>query len=489
MSHKPSPYQQAIYNALITTTKNIAISATAGSGKTHTLLECAKLLPYGKSSIFIAFNKHIVEELKSKLPQNVQAKTMHSLGFQILRANYGNVSLNDKKQIGFIEPLFPNEETPKKKWKKVYTVDKLMSLARASMVRPIKDDLERLCELHALDVDNEEVSATIKAMRKFEEYTRDADYNLTADFQDFISIVALHDDIKVPKFDYVLIDEGQDMSKIDRLFLNKLVKPVTGRKIICGDGRQAIYSWRGADINSFREFSNEPNTITLPLTVSYRCAKAVVRAAKKVYPEIEECEENEEGEERKGELSEITEKDLVICRNNRPLIEVFFHLLDNNKRGHIVGKEVEEGLLGMLSSLSRSDSTKIFKEFEKREKDKIIHSLEVKGIKNYKKHPRYAVIEEKLSILQRLFERFNTVEEVENFITEIFDEDREGTRLMTIHKAKGGECDRVFVIERFEGKDLIPNQYAVTEEQLIAEENLRFVSKTRSKKSLIYLDL
>lgn len=490
---KPSKYQQDIYNKLITTNKNIVINATAGAGKSTTLIEASKLIPYSKKAIFNAFNKHIVNELKNRLPANVECSTMHSVGFRCIKNHFpGEVKVNEKKQIKFIEPLLEKETNQRKKWKSIYAVDRVMRLARATMTKANRADIGNLLEKYALDLTDEEIGITVHAMQKFSSYNNDSEsrYDFMCDFTDMIEFVALND-VKVPQYDYVFIDEAQDCSALDRILLNKLVKPVTGRKIICGDGRQAIYSFRGADIDSFTKFVSESNTIKLPLTVSYRCAKKIVEEARKVYSEIEPYEENEEGEVRKGKIEEIQEEDMVICRNTRPLIDVFLELISAGKSAYIVGKEMEQGLLAMIADLNPDDKTKdVWQPFLVERKEKIKRELESKGVKNVLKHPKYGVIMEKLSILGILFNKFEYVYQVEEFIKEIFeDEEREGIRLMTVHKSKGLESNRVFFIREFEGKELIPSQYAVTEDQLIAEDNLKFVGITRAKRELIYLDL
>ena len=113
-----------------------------------------------------------------------------------------------------------------------------------------------------------------------------------------------------------------------------------------------------------------------------------------------------------------------------------------------------------------------------------------KKLINPKNHPQYAIILEKIEILRMLFDKFDTLSEVETFIETVFDDnERDGIALMTVHKAKGLESDRVFFIEKYEGKKLIPSQYAVTKEQLIQESNLSFVCLTRAKNEFVYLEL
>ena len=58
-----STYQNAIFDTILATNKNIVVNATAGSGKTFTAVEISQLVPASKNVAFLAFNKSIVEEL------------------------------------------------------------------------------------------------------------------------------------------------------------------------------------------------------------------------------------------------------------------------------------------------------------------------------------------------------------------------------------------------------------------------------------------
>ena len=53
--------------------------------------------------------------------------------------------------------------------------------------------------------------------------------------------------------------------------------------------------------------------------------------------------------------------------------------------------------------------------------------------------------------------------------------------MMTIHKSKGLENDRVFLCRL----DLIPSKFAVTQSQLDQERNLLYVGITRAKRELV----
>ena len=72
-----SKYQLAIFDAYENTNKNIVVEATAGSGKSKTLTELCNRTKEGTSCLFMAFNKSIAEELKTKLPTTVELSLIH----------------------------------------------------------------------------------------------------------------------------------------------------------------------------------------------------------------------------------------------------------------------------------------------------------------------------------------------------------------------------------------------------------------------------
>ena len=102
---KPSIYQEAIFDFIQNGTGNCVIDAVAGSGKTSTIVKALKMIPSDKKVIFVAFNKSIVNELISRVPKNVEVKTMHSFGFGAVRYNMGNVQMKEDKIMDTIKQL------------------------------------------------------------------------------------------------------------------------------------------------------------------------------------------------------------------------------------------------------------------------------------------------------------------------------------------------------------------------------------------------
>lgn len=486
-----SKYQQDIYNALLTTTSNLVVKSTAGSGKTTTLVGCCKQIPYGKRVLFAAFNKHTVNELKLRLPPDVTCQTLHSIGLKAISANYQSITVNDNKQIDYIMPLFEREKSHKTKWSKIYEADKLLKLVRATMTQLEKEKVEELAVAHNLYPDEDILESVVLAGRSLRDYNEQAEEFLKVDFLDMVAVPALDSRMRLPQFDFVLLDESQDFSKLDQVLLERLVKKPRGRLIAVGDDRQAIYSFRGADVNSFQYFIDRPNTLKLPLTISYRCGKQIVAHAAQVYPEIESWSESKEGIVRKGDLSEVRDGDLVLCRNVRPLVHAFFDLVEKyHKKCTIVGKEIEKGLLNVLAGLdSESDVVELTNHITNL-KSVLTDKLARKGHSNPTAHVKYEALCEQTGVVERVASNYATIGQVEEKIRSIFqDESVANIRLMTIHKSKGLESNRVFLIECFEKQKLIPNKHAVTADQLTQEKNLLFVAYTRAKDELVKVEL
>jgi ATP-dependent DNA helicase Rep len=81
---------------------------------------------------------------------------------------------------------------------------------------------------------------------------------------------------------YLLVDEYQDTNGAQYELL-KLLAGVAGRFTAVGDDDQAIYAWRGADIENLRRLGDDyPDLKIIPLTQNYRSSQRILRAANSV---------------------------------------------------------------------------------------------------------------------------------------------------------------------------------------------------------------
>lgn len=243
-----------------------------------------------------------------------------------------------------------------------------------------------------------------------------------------------------------------------------------------------IYQFSGSSVTNFRLLQQLPNTTTLPLDITYRCSKKIVEEAQKVFSNgIVAAPNAKEGIVRNGDFEEAQSGDFILCRNNLPLIEVFIKLLELGKKSSIKGKDFGEALCRLLEKIKYIDDLEILKE-EK------LQSLLDKGIPHNIaiNNPSYVNLLEKCAIIMRLYSIWKDVNTLKERISKIYtDENTDDIVLSTIHKSKGLEADRVF----FLNSNLIPSQYAVSQEALYSEYCLKFVAITRARNELIYCSI
>ena len=475
--------QLAIFDAYEQTRKNIAISATAGAGKSQTIIECCKRTSPGKKVLFMAFNKSIAEELKLKVPENIEVNTFHSKGLKVLFYNFSfKMKLSENKCFQLARKVLDIKEIPyKQQMRYLFELQDIWNAIRMNLLVDYERDIPYIC----IEKDIEFRDRMIQDIQKIEfEWSKSAlKINGNKEFQmDFTDMLwlpyTLLNDENFPKYDVVFLDEVQDQNTLQRELTQQFVKPKFGRLISVGDEKQCIYQFSGSSISNFRLLQNLPNTVVLPLDVTYRCAKRIVEEAKTVFSNgIEYAPNATEGLVRDGDVTEAKDGDFVLCRNNLPLIEVFVILLEKGRKAIIKGKDFGEALCAILDKIEKIE------DLEKLKEEKIQKIME-KGV-SYQvalQNPTYLNLVEKCSILIQLYRIWNNINELEAHIKQIYTEDIEGVVLSTIHKSKGLEANRVF----FLNSNLIPSSHAITQDALYSEMCLKFVAITRAKKELIY---
>lgn len=480
----PSPYQEKIYYEVIHTQNNIVVQATAGAGKTTTILECLKLVPRFKRSIFLSFSNAIVKELKDRVPQGIQASTLHSLGFRILISHYGECVKKIEENKYFRKCLVSfysdKKEKTKEDFKNCFRVQDICSFIRMSMVELEYEKVRVMCEYYNIDYTEQLIKYSIELLSKKE------DWKYGIDFVDMLYLPIKLDLINI-KYDLVFLDEAQDLNECQFQFLLKL-RSQNGRMICVGDENQSVYGFMGSTVDVFYKLQTLPNTTLLTLPVSYRCGKKIVEKASTVSTLIKPFEENYDGIIRNGVIEEISEGDMVISRNTRPLILLFFTLLEQNKKSVIVGRDVEKGLLNIGKRIESSSYSGVLFNLQN-EENKIKEELIALRIKNVQSHQRFIDWEEKREVLKLILKQCSQPSELCEKIKSLFHNEKAPIKLMTIHKSKGLENERVFMITRFNKENLLPSKYAKKEWELLQENNLEFVGYTRAKKELVFLEI
>lgn len=478
----PSQYQKDIYDVFQNTSDNINISAVAGSGKTTVLTELLKFIPDDKHALFVAFNNSIVDELKSRIEHksNVEISTIHSYGWRTILSRYGSkVKLNPNKVMGKVEMVLKEYEegVTRKKGYYFYIIPKIVDLMRCNLITSEKEEVLKMTLYYDIDVEDFEVELALKV---FDKMNKDKSQ---FDFMDMIYQPVVDPHLRLTKYDYVFCDESQDFSKAQQEVIRRSLNR-KGRLITVGDEHQGIYGFAGADADSYSQLSYlNGESRNMPLSVCYRCSKAVVREAQKIVPEISFAPNAVEGEVKLGSMREhLQQGDWILCRNLKPLVQTYLWLMKNKVKSKIKGKDIGEGILSMINKTGAKTLNVMWRLLEY-QKDKLYIKLKKRGIKQPSLHPKMELFEQRLEVIECLMGEVGNVDELRKLIENIFSDDIKGIMLSTIHKAKGLENERIFFI----CPGLIPSRYATTEWMLTQERNLKYVAVTRAKDTLIYV--
>lgn len=515
---KPSIYQQAIYDFITKGEGNAIVSAVAGSGKTTTLINALKLIPSNLNVLFLAFNKSIAQELKERVPKeatNIEVKTLHAYGFTSLsRGRKIEIDSNKYrkilKDINSYSNSFDFDFIKKYNFKTIqlrqindFTFDdsenELIYDKMAYFNRVL-----RLCELGRLDlIDLENKEQGVQQLIDLAEKHNIEVINNEcirawlliniastclekADFTDMV-FLPNHLNIETIKYDIVFVDEIQDLNTSQRELMMKAIKPNTGRFVGVGDGSQAIYGFSGSDSDSFQKLIDIPNTITLPLSVCYRCGSDIIELAKTIMPTIEASPNAKKGLiDNDFSYKNIEKGDMVICRNTMPLVALCMKYLSEGKKAYVMGTDIGASLITLVESCRKQNEEfsceNIFARIYKEKRKMISNLIAKQNCTEQEAEENQLVVSfvDKIYTLENLSFGCLTGDDLIEKLKTIFSDDSDGICLSTVHKSKGLEADRVFIIH----KDLMPSKNAKKDWEKLQERNLQYVAYTRAKSVL-----
>ena len=462
------------------------------SGKTSTIVEAIKHVPRSQSVIFVAFNKHIADELKRRISSpNAECKTLHSVGFKAWRdylAKNGNSAC--KIENGKTRMIIKDYCSPLERMRYGEDLAKLVSLAKGSGIVPQGMDLKGLLEdnekvwdeliyFFSLDPDGCNPDVTRKVLKYSIELSKDF-----IDFDDMLFLPVISD-VRFDKYDVIFIDELQDVNAIQVEIVDRMRKP-TSRVIGVGDRNQACYGFRGALSGSMDHVAKRFSCKQMPLTISYRCPKSGVKKAREFVKHIQHHEAAPEGIVTEYPetwfLKDFKSTDAILCRNSKPLIRTAFMLIRNKISCQVLGRDIGQGLIKLIKKMkSVSIPDLIAKLARYREK-------EIEKARARDDEARIQFLDDKLETINVFIDESEpetTVDMLVNEIDTLFSDTTDGRlTLSTIHKFKGLERDRVFVLD---AHILMPSKYAKQKWQMEQENNLCYIAATRHKQELYYI--
>jgi len=370
-----SSHQLAGFAEVCGGTGHVMIDAVAGSGKTTFLLECATRIDRRLSVAFIAFAKASAKELDARVAcehrtavhddkgkptrcpkctgykpgfESVKIATLHSLGLAACRG--ARVDLDKGKRIaGTVVPAMTmpdgRPDPLRREW--LMSTISLVGKAKATLAETPEacEDLIDLFEIEAPAGDRRTlIGYTLACLAAAANESRTVDY----DDMVWLPVVLGY---QPQQFDRVFVDETQDLNASQIALALRACKP-GGRIVAVGDPRQAIYGFRGAADGAFQRVQKALNAKVLPLSVSYRCARAVVAEAQTIVPHLEAAPGAVAGSVQHATMKDLYEGagvgDFVLSRTNAPLMSLCLHFLRNGVAAAVQGRNVGDKLVSEI---------------------------------------------------------------------------------------------------------------------------------------------
>lgn len=267
------------------------VLAGPGSGKTLVITRRTKHLieEYGvdpRNILVITFTKAAALEMKERFQRlmkgaklSVNFGTFHSIFFTILKYAYhynaNNIIRQDQKKQFMREIIEKLDLEIDDEKDFINGIENEISLVKGERM-----DLEHYYSINC----SEDIFKKI-----YKEYDNRLRRGNLIDFDDMLVycyelLIERPDILKIwqNKFQYILIDEFQDINKIQYDIIKLLAKPEDNLFIV-GDDDQSIYRFRGAKpeimLNFEKDYRNAQNVV---LDINYRSTKKIVEGALRV---------------------------------------------------------------------------------------------------------------------------------------------------------------------------------------------------------------
>ncbi len=270
----------------------LLVLAGAGSGKTRVITQKIAYLVQDcgfqpRNIAAITFTNKAAKEMQERIGKilspalagELQISTFHSLGVRILR--------EEAKALGY-KPrfsIFDSADCAGILSEAAGTVDKATVRILQSLISNWKNALVTPEAVRHLATDEHQKLAA----HAYLSYEATLKAYQAVDFDDLIGLpvklFSEHPEIADKwqnRLRYLLVDEYQDTNACQYQLL-KLLTGVRAQFTAVGDDDQAIYGWRGADIDNLRKLPAEfPNLKVIKLEQNYRSTVRILKAANNV---------------------------------------------------------------------------------------------------------------------------------------------------------------------------------------------------------------
>jgi superfamily I DNA/RNA helicase len=469
--------------AVKTTDSPLLVVAGPGTGKTRTIVRrIAYLVHQGvppEEILAVTFTNRAAREMRKRAAAVIGSDaakifigTFHLLGLRIIR---------DNRAADFV--IYSRDEQ----------AELLKSLLKDS-AKKVQQAVERISRIkNFLEEADNEIQET------YEAYQAALAQRNALDFDDLISMpIEMLQNSETARtyqdrFPYIIVDEYQDINPAQYRLL-RLIATGTGNVCAVGDADQAIYAFRGADIENFMNFEKDfSGAAWITLSENYRSSSIIVDAADNLI---------------KHNLKRI-DKELAPTREKGPRITVM-SAPDERAEGAAIIQEIEQRMGGTShyqqmhagSGQGAPERPSRFSDFAvifrtNAQAKALEEAFSVSGIPyqliGRRSSAQAKETEETIKYLQSLIPSHGTAgpgpadatnAQETKLLTaaDFFDPRADAVALMTMHMAKGLEFPIVFITGCEDG--LIPCTVMKEGVDIEEERRLFYVGMTRAKDEL-----
>ena len=440
----PNKYGIAILEELKNSNRNIAIRGVAGCGKTTMLRQIvASLTPLQRQrTTVIAFGSDIAKELKVVLPVDVDSSTAHSKGLKMLRDSgtpTSNIDANKYNAILKNEMDLQGYNFEELGFDELQDTDEALKLCQLNLVDPLSEDFSLMLAHYGISPYKnmaQSIAVAIAYGASDEGILRHG-----ISFTDMVYLPIRKGLKPSYTYDLVLVDECQDLSNALARLAKMHMSP-SGRMIVVGDlqdmGMEAA-----------------PNAVDGVITNhSY-----------------------DDG------LELLISGDMVVCRTNAPILGMAFALLKKGKQVTVPGREITTQVANLAKKILGKKPFSSFLDLLPEWLDNEVMMLS----KRRNSEIQIATAQDKKECLTILAEKamsegITTISGFTQFCKNLFPNKTQSIKLCSVHKAKGLEANRVFILQ----PELMPlkmPQKWQQEQELF----LKNVALTRSKNHLGFI--
>lgn len=439
----------------------LRVYAFAGAGKTTTLEAYARARP-DRSFLYVAFNRSVREEAQNRFPDNVEARTAHSIAYRKHGRNYRD-QLSGGLRLRTVRDAIA--DSVDYHWAGV--VRQGLRNFLASGDQDVRTD-------HIPPSDEVETQPAIEHVENlFERMLDPGDRDVPMIHDGYLKRFQLDGPDLTDRWDVILYDEAQDLNPVTHAIFLEQDMPI----VMVGDPHQQIYRFRGS-VNAMQKFEAEQ---TLYLSKSFRFGDGIADLCTGLLKKFKELPRAIRGTGENSNIQTIDpEKPFAIL--HRTFAGTFETAAMETRLGNKLN------WVGGIRNYELGRVKDVYHLYENRP-DRIDDYRLKKSFGSYEEY-RMAARESNDQELKKMcgvVEKFNdsiprVLRRIKDHSTE--DPDRADRILSTAHRAKGKEWDQVKLSDDFPRPGSERWDREMTHAERVDEVNLFYVAMTRARRNL-----